>query len=86
MTLAAHLRWNHEDGEYGGELFPLCVKASAAQLLGFEDETVSTTLYVRRGEDISVELHCNTDAIHLKAMVGSVFMSLHYDGCNAARR
>eukprot|EP00971_Amphidinium_carterae_P159498 3161818-Amphidinium_carterae.1 len=84
MTLATHLLWNHEDGEYRGELFALCVKATTAQLLEFEDETVPTTLYVRRGEDVSVEHHCNTlntelVAIHLEAMVGNVFMTLHYD-------
>eukprot|EP00971_Amphidinium_carterae_P049631 978346-Amphidinium_carterae.3 len=77
-----YLRWNHEDGEYGREFFALCVKATTARLLEFEDETVSTTLYVRRGEDVSVELHSNPeqDAIHLKARVDNVFMTLHFSG------
>eukprot|EP00971_Amphidinium_carterae_P078477 1552282-Amphidinium_carterae.2 len=46
-----------------------------------KDETVTPTLYVRRGEDVSIELHCNSDhdSINLKAMIGSVFLTVHYD-------
>eukprot|EP00971_Amphidinium_carterae_P218176 4330876-Amphidinium_carterae.3 len=46
------------------------------------DETVTPILYVVKcGEDMSIELHANSDqdAINLKVLIGNVFMAIQYD-------